>query len=155
MDNSKEIGIGLDAIPETDNTAEDKAAAPAAPKPRPFVVWTVGEGEEQKEYRLKLTNQAIARVEDTLKRPLLDACFDDGIPRANTFVTVLHGAMLKFNHGIDGRGVSELIDKYLETHTRTDLMIEVLLPLMQDAGFFTVKQLKTIQSEMREAAAEV
>lgn len=149
MDNSKEIGIGLDAIPETDNTAEDKVPS-EAPNPRPYVIWTV----DGKDYRLKLTNGAIVRVESAIKRPIVDACFDDGIPLANTFVTVIHGAMLKFNHGIDGRGVSNLIDKYLEDKTRSDLMAEVLLPLMCDAGFFTANQMRRIQEELREAMAE-
>lgn len=110
-------------------------------KPRAFLVWKVGETE----YKLKLTTSAITTLESQLNKPLMDAVLDNGIPEQNVIVSLLQGAMQKFQHGLKSTDISYIIDDYIdEGHTLMDLLKEVIYPLMYDAGFFTKAMLESM-----------
>lgn len=116
-------------------------------KPRPFLLWRVGE----KEYKLKLTTSVEASLESQLKTPLMSAVLDDGIPAQGTIISIIQGAMQKYHHGIKSYMVAEIVDEYInEGHNKMDLMKSVIYPLMYDAGFFTKGMLDSLMKAMDE-----
>ena len=66
-------------------------------KRKPFAVWTVGETD----YRLKLDTATIAELETKFKCNLLTLLESSGsMPALSVMLTIIHGAMKKFNHGV-------------------------------------------------------
>ena len=66
-------------------------------KRKPFAVWTVGETD----YRLKLDTATIAELETKFKCNLLTLLESSGsMPALSVMLTIVHGAMKKFNHGV-------------------------------------------------------
>lgn len=115
------------------------------PTRQPFHEWQVGE----KIYKLKLTTQVIIKLEQTFNDSLLNVVLDKGIPEIRDVVTILQGALQKFQHGMKSAAVEALFDEYLdEGHTQIDVLREVLYPLLYDAGFFTKAQMEMMLREM-------
>ena len=121
-------------------------------RPRPFLVWKVGD----KEYRLKLTTAVESKLESQFEMPLLNAVLDDGIPKQEVIVSIIQGAMLKFNHGMTSLDVTELLDDYKdEGHTSMDILKEVIYPLLYDAGFFTKAMLDSMLETLNEVDTQL
>lgn len=115
-------------------------------KPRPYLVWKVND----KEYKLKLTTSVITKLEEQFDTTLTNAVLDDGIPSMRTVVSILQGAMIKFQHGVKSSEVADLVDEYIESgKTLMDLLGDVIYPLMQDAGFFTSAMMAEIKKELK------
>lgn len=132
---------GLDE-PET---TTEQTTAEESKKPRLYVPWMVG-GEE---YKLRLTSGVITKLEAKFKDSLLNVVLDKGIPPVSTVITILQAGLQKYHHGLKVEAVGDLYDDYIaEGHTQIDLLSEVLLPLMGDAGFFTQAQLRMMQTEI-------
>lgn len=144
---------GIDTPEEQKQNEEAKQVSEvAARKPRPYTPWIVG----GKEYKLKLTSSVIAKLEAKFKDSLLNVVLDKGIPPVSVTVTILQAACQKYQHGLRAETVEELYDEYIDDgHTQLDLLAEILLPLMGDAGFFTMKQLELMQQEMQTADQEL
>ena len=103
------------------------------------------------EYKLKLTTGIIRKLEQTLKTSLLNAVLEDGVPPMGTVVTLLQAAMQKYHHGIKSYTVEGIIDDYLDSGgSQMSLLIDVIYPLMYDAGFFTEAMLTAITKEIKE-----
>ena len=112
---------------------------------RPWLDWEVGGNS----YKLKLTTQIIIKLETAFNDSLLNVVLDKGIPELRDVIAILQGAMQKFQHGMKSANVEELYDQYLEAgKTQIDMLIEVIYPLMYDAGFFTRAQLDLMTREM-------
>lgn len=119
---------------------------------RPWLDWSVG----GRDYKLKLTTSAIRKLEQQLKRSLLSAVLDDGIPPISIVITVLQGALQKYHHGITSEKVEEMLDDYFGSgKTQITLLQEVIYPLMHDAGFFTEAMMKMMTSAMDDVDSQL
>lgn len=115
-----------------------------------YKVLTVGE----KEYKLKLTTSAAILIEEKLGQNILDPIIEmsasaplDGkgnvnvkkinkmpIPPLKYLVTVLYGALQKFNHGMTFDKTCDLVDEYIESgKTQLDLFEEIM-DLLTESG---------------------
>lgn len=142
MENMNYYEPGIE-VPEE---KEEQPVAEAIKKPRFYTPWEVGDTE----YKLKLTSGAITTLEGKFKDSLLNVVLDNGVPTVSIVLTILQAALQKFHHGIKTEAVGDLYDQYIDDgHTQMDLLSDVLLPLMGDAGFFTAKQLQMMQEEMK------
>ena len=126
---------------------KEEEPKPTENKPRPYLIWKVG-GEE---YRLKLTAGVCAKLEEQFDDSITDAVLDTGLPKISVAISLLQGAMQKFNHGIKSQQVADLLDEYFaEGKTQIDLVKEVVYPLMYDAGFFTEAMFRTVKKAAEE-----
>lgn len=133
------IKLGFDAVEETQETA------PAKPKRLPYATWTVA----GKEYKMKLTADKITRLEKQFGRNLLLVITDDGMPPLSTMLTVIQAALLVFHHGINFADVQTMYDDFVdEGGDQTELLKEVIMPLMAVSGFFTPAQATELKKEM-------
>ena len=119
---------------------------------RPWVLWTVAGSE----YKLKLTTNAITKLEQRFNKSLLAAVLDEGIPPVSTVVTILQSALQKYHHGIKSFTVEDILDDYFDAGgTQISLLNDVIYPLMRDAGFFTDAQIEAMEKEIAEADTEL
>ena len=138
MDN---INIGFDAA------EEEVKAAPDKPKRLPYATWTVA----GREYKMKLTADKITRLEKQFGRNLLMVITDDGLPPLGTMLTVIQAALMVFQHNIKFVDVQTMYDDFVdEGGDQTELLKEVIMPLMAVSGFFTLAQATELQKEMEE-----
>ena len=145
MDNTATIFDNEEVTPKAEVTPikeEDSAKGR-----RPYVSWDV----KGQEYKLKLTTSVIKKLEQTFKTSLLNAVLEEGIPPVSTTTTLLQAAMQKFHHGIKSYTVEGIVDDYLdEGGTQVTLLMDVIYPLMYDAGFFTEAMLTAVTTEIKE-----
>lgn len=122
-------------------------------KRKPFAVWTVGETD----YRLKLDTATIAELETKFKCNLLNLLESSGsMPALSVMLTVVHGAMKKFNHGITYKEVQILFDQYLdEGGSQVAFLSDVVLPVYQVSGFFSEAQTEVMDSQMAEVRENI
>lgn len=119
---------------EKDNTKEFKIEKPLR---RPYIPWTV-KGEEVK---LKLTTDAITKVEGKYGKNLMFLVIDDGLPAVSVILDIIQAAAQKYNHGITAMKIKELYDDYVEEGGAVQtLLAEVIYPLLGNGGFFTPAQ---------------
>ena len=120
------------------------------PKRRPYVSWTVG----GKEYKLKLTTDGICQLEKTTKCNLLTLL--DTIPALNVMCGIIHVSLHRYHHGISFKDVKELVDKYIdEGGSQLELFTNVLLPLFEVSGFFSVEMGQTMSENVEMAKANI
>lgn len=102
---------------------------------KPFVPWVVGDTE----YRLKLTANAIVKLENKYGKNVLSIVSpEEGLPPVGTLLTVVQASMEKFEHNIGFSVVTDIYDKYVEEGgDMTTLMNDVIMPLLSNGGFFT------------------
>lgn len=109
---------------------------------KPYTTWQVG----KEEYKLKLTTSAVCKLEENLGVNIVKIFnFNDDfpLPPLKTMLYVLHGAITKYHHGVKFDDVMNIFDEYLdEGHDQMDLLMEVLIPLMQDSGFIPKEEKK-------------
>jgi len=102
---------------------------------KPYVPWFVGDTE----YRLKLTTNAIVKLENKYGSNILSIVSpEEGLPPIGSLLTVIQASMEKFEHGLSFSNVTDIYDKYVEDGgDMTTLMEEVIMPLLSNGGFFT------------------
>lgn len=102
---------------------------------KPFVPWVVGGTE----YRLKLTTNAIVKLENKYGSNILSIISpEEGLPPIGVLLTVIQAAMDKFEHGLSFSVVADLYDTYVdEGGNMTTLMENIIMSLLENAGFFT------------------
>lgn len=115
------------------------------PVRKPYTVWSIGNGDE---YKLKLKAKNIVNLETQFKCSLL-VLIQDGMMPLTTMLKIIGESMDTFHHKLSNKSLMELYDEY-ESHggSQTALMTEVLLPLYQVSGFFTVEQTETMSEAM-------
>lgn len=115
---------------------------------KPYTTWKVGDTE----YKLKLTTATVCKLEENLGVNILKIFnFSDDmpIPPLKTMLYIIHGAIIKYHHGLKYSDVIDIFDTWLEdddNNNQMTLLTEVLFPLLQDSGFIpkTETKLKTI-----------
>ena len=112
---------------------------------KPYVPWVVGGTE----YRLKLTTNAIVKLENKYGSNIITIIPpEEGLPPIGVLLTVIQGAMQKYEHNMGFDVVADLYDKYVEEGgDMTKLMEDVIMNLLSNAGFFT----EAMEKEMAEA----
>lgn len=92
-----------------------------------------------KEYKLRLPAKAAVDVERKLGKSIL-SIFGDGkmsdLPTTETLVTVLHGCLQTYEHGITLDQAYEIYDAYIENGGSYAGMIKELVEVMRVSGFF-------------------
>ncbi|OUM86650.1 MAG: hypothetical protein BAA01_11620 [Bacillus thermozeamaize] len=100
-----------------------------------YTTFTVGE----KEYKLRLPAKIAVDVERKIGKSLL-AVFGEGkmsdLPSIETIVTVLHGSLQTYQHGITMDDAFEIYDRYIENGGSYAGMIQVLVEVLKVSGFF-------------------
>lgn len=115
---------------------------------KPYTTWKVGDTE----YKLKLTTATVCKLEENLGVNIIKIFnFNDDmpIPPLKTMLYIVHGALLKYQHGLKYEDVLNIFDEWLddsEDNNQMTLLTDVLFPLLQDSGFIpkTGAGLKTI-----------
>ena len=102
---------------------------------KPFVTWTVGGTD----YRLKLTANAIVKLENKYGRNVLSIVSpEEGLPPVGALLTIIQASMEKFEHNKNFSFVTDIYDTYVdEGGDMTTLMNDVIMPLLSNSGFFT------------------
>lgn len=115
----------------------------------PYAKWEV----DGVEYKLKLDTSTITKLEEQFKTNLLNIIMvDNGIPALKVMLTIAHGAMLKYHHGIKYKDVEALYDKYTEKGgSQTSFMTDVFIPIYQASGFFSSSADETMNEKLAEA----
>ena len=110
---------------------------------KPYVPWVVGGTE----YRLKLTAKAIVKLENKYGQNLLSVISpEEGLPPVGVLLTVIQASMEKFEHNASFGVVTDIYDSYVDNGgDMTKLMEEVIMELLENAGFFT----EEISKEMK------
>lgn len=141
--------FGLDEEPREKEVMEEDVAAEEAPKKRiPFATWKVA----GKEYRLKLKSKTIVRLEEKFRNNLLNVLTGGGIPPLGTMLTVIQAAAQEYNHKLDFAKVQALYDQYVEENegTQLTLYMDVIMPILEASGFFTLSQAETMNEKLDE-----
>ena len=132
---------------EAVNGNEEMAAEEEVKKRLPFAVWEVS----GKEYRLKLKSKAILRLEEKFRNNLLNALTGQGIPPLGVMLTTIQAAAQEYNHKLDFAKVQELYDQYVENGgTQLTLYMDVIMPILEASGFFTLNQAETMNEKLDE-----
>lgn len=114
----------------------------------PYAKWEVNGVE----YKLKLDTSTITKLEEQFKTNLLNIIMtDNSIPALKNMLTITHGAMLKYHHGIKYKDVEALYDKYTEEGgSQTSFMMNVFIPIYQASGFFSSSADETMNEKLAE-----
>ena len=114
---------------------------------KPFEIWTV----KGVDYKLKLSTSAIIELESKLNSNLLNI-LNDGIPSLQIMAMLIHGALKKYNHGINLNDVNDILDDYFEEGgSQLDLLQNVVIPIFSVSGFFTTEMIEMFDATMKEA----
>lgn len=120
-------------------------------KRKPFAIWTVG----GRDYKLKLKTDIVCKIEDKYRVNLLSLVTDTGIPPLSVMLTLIHGAMMPWEHGVKIKDVQKLFDAYVgEGGSQSKLLIDVVMPIMTVSGFFTESQTEELLENLEEAEAQ-
>lgn len=115
---------------------------------KPFATWTVA----GRDYKLKLKTDEICKLEDKYRTNLLNLVTNDGIPPLAVMLTLIHGAMKPWEHGVKIKDVQKIFDKYLtEGGSQSKLLMDVVMPIMTVSGFFTESQTEDLMENLQEA----
>ena len=113
---------------------------------KPFLVWKV----KDTEYKLKLTAGEISRLEEMYGCSLLKL-LDDNM-RLFIALDIIHGAMQKFQHGIDREKLDSIYDDYIdEGGSLIELIQNVILEVFKVSGFFSQDIEKSMAKELKKA----
>jgi hypothetical protein len=115
-----------------------------------YVEFKVGENE----YKLRLGAQQIISVEKKLGGNVLDMFMEienNKMPTVTDVLTVLHGSMQKYNHGITMEKIYGIYDDYVEEGKTYIDLIPVLTDVLKASGFFKDAQ---VEGEEEEVEAE-
>lgn len=137
--------VSLDAALE-----KEEAPTPEKPKRKPFAVWSVGGTE----YHLKLTTDGIVALESKTKKNLLSLI--DELPPLNVMCGIIQASMQRYHHGIKYNQVKALIDEYIdEGGSQLELFTDVILPIFQVSGFFSVEMAEAMDETVETAKSSM
>ena len=144
MDN-KELDFGLDEETVETEETEKVVSMEDKKKRKPWVDWEVG----GKTYKLVLTTTNIMKVEEKYRTNIVNLVSVDGLPRLSVMLTIVQAAMLEYQHGIRSDKVTAIYEQYLrEGGSQTDLLSDVIIPVMSASGFFTEAQAAVMENKM-------
>lgn len=145
MDN-KELNFGLDEeAVDTEETSEKAVSMEEKKARKPWVDWEVG----GKTYKLVLSTPNIMKVEEKYRTNIVNLISVDGLPRLSVMLTIVQAAMLEYQHGIRSDKVTAIYEQYLrEGGSQTDLLSDVIIPVMSVSGFFTEAQAAVMENKM-------
>lgn len=107
-----------------------------------FYKWQVN---EEKEYKLRLTTEAIMECEEKLGCNIL-MVLENGMPALKTTLDIIHFSMKKYNAGITRKDLNNIYDEYIENGgTHIQFFTEVFMGVFQKSGFFSEAQVQTMQ----------
>lgn len=93
----------------------------------------------EKEYKLRLAAKAAVEAEQKLGKSVLSV-FGDGtlkeMPTLESLVTVLHGSLQAYEHGITLSGAYDIYDAYIENDGSYAGMLSELVNVLKVSGFF-------------------
>jgi hypothetical protein len=139
--------VSLDAALELE---KEEAPTPEKPKRKPFSVWSVGGTE----YHLKLTTDGIVALESKTKKNLLSLI--DELPPLNVMCGIIQASMQRYHHGIKYNQVKALIDEYIdEGGSQLELFTDVILPIFQVSGFFSVEMAEAMDETVEAAKSSI
>ena len=114
---------------------------------KPFEIWTV----KGVEYKLKLSTSAIIELENKLNYNLLNI-LNEGLPSLQIMAMLIHSALKKYNHGISLNDVNDMLDDYFdEGGSQIDLLQNVIIPIFNVSGFFTMEMIEMFDASMEKA----
>ena len=151
MDNM-EFTVGIENTASADDQTPDNVI-PFETKTRPvWVDWVVGGTT----YKLKLTSDAIVKLEGKYKKNLLTLIMEDSLPPLVVVLSITQAALQKFHHGIDSYKVQELFDQYLEEGgDQTAYLSKIIFPLLHSSGFFTDSQMEILTKEIEDIDSDL
>lgn len=94
------------------------------------------------EYKLRLTASAMFEVEKKLGENPLNFFInisDSQVPKMSTMITVLWGAMQKFQHGITMEAACDIYDEFIDDGNTMMDLIPILIELLKASGFMTAE----------------
>ena len=139
---------GLDEELKEQQAEKTETIEEAKKKRAPYHIWTVGD----KEYKLKLTAQAIKKLENKYKANIMNLIVTDGLPPLTIMLTVIQAALIKFHHGLGYDEVEEIYETYQdEGGNMTELLSDVVMPLMAVSGFFTDEMAKSMTKMIKDS----
>lgn len=139
--------VSLDAALELE---KEEAPTPEKPKRKPFAVWSVGGTD----YHLKLTTDGIVALESKTKKNLLSLI--DELPPLNVMCGIIQASMQRYHHGIKYNQVKALIDEYIdEGGSQLELFTDVILPIFQVSGFFSVEMAEAMDETVETAKSSM
>lgn len=126
--------MGNEIFGLNEETRDEKAETKKKVR-KPYVPWVV----DGTEYRLKLTTDAIVKLENKYGRNVLSIISpEEGLPPIGALLTVIQASMAKYEHNMSFSVVTTIYDKYVEEGgNMTKLMDEVIMALLENGGFFT------------------
>lgn len=114
---------------------------------KPFEIWTV----KGVEYKLKLSTSAIIELENKLNYNLLNI-LNEGLPSLQIMAMLIHSALKKYNHGISLNDVNDMLDDYFdEGGSQIDLLQNVIIPIFNVSGFFTMEMIEMFDASIEKA----
>lgn len=120
------------------------------PKRKPYVTWTVNGTE----YKLKLTTDGICQLENKLKVNLLSTL--DTMPPLNVMCGIIHMSAQRFHHGLSFNNIKTLVDDYIEEGgSQLELFTDVLVPIFEVSGFFSLEMGQAMTENMEVAKASI
>ena len=123
---------------------------PDKPKRSPFVVWTVGGVD----YHLKLTTKGICQLESKTKRNLLSLI--EELPPLNVMCGIIQASLQRYHHGMKFNQVESLVEEYFEEGgSQLELFTDVIIPIFQVSGFFSVETGQTMNENVEMAKASI
>ena len=141
-----EFGLDEIAVIDKEVATDDKMS-----KKKPFITWQVGENE----YKLKLKTAVICQLEEKFKTNLFNL-LNGNIPPLGIMLTIIHGAMKEYEHGIKFTNVQGIFDRYCDDGgTQLTLLTDVIMPLMMVSGFFTESQSEEMETKMQEVKEQL
>jgi len=135
FDNKNAMEAAAEQMEQEETPAEESKVV-EMPKRRPYAVWEVGNTE----YKLKLTTDAIERLESKFKTNLMNVMGtgNGGMPALTVMLDVTHEALKKFNHGIGRKDVSEIFERYVNSGgSQLNFYTEIYMDIFQVSGFFS------------------
>ena len=113
-------------------------------------MWSVGGTE----YHLKLTTDGIVALESKTKKNLLSLI--DELPPLNVMCGIIQASMQRYHHGIKYNQVKALIDEYIdEGGSQLELFTDVILPIFQVSGFFSVEMAEAMDETVETAKSSM
>lgn len=113
----------------------------------PWFLWEVN----GKEYKLKLSTSSILKLENKYRCNITALVMEESMPPLSVMLTIINAAMLQYHHNISYQDVQKIYDLWTEGGgNQQTLFGKVVLPIMAVSGFFTEKQVQSLNQTIEE-----